>query len=324
MVSSSVDVLEEIWLRLPVRSLLVFKCVSKQWCALISDPCFCRRYSVRNRKQSIAGLFVQDAPYRSQVGQTFLFIDGSKRNNAISNTFVPYEKSLPCIRDSEYQTIQSCNGLLCCRTSFNNSTSRISNPSTNSLFFLIGNSSTNSYTPRPSTFYIYNPSTNHYKILLPPPSRKEGFMWVSSVSLAFDPQKSPYYEAIAIWGDTPDGAQAEIYSSKTESWKDLGIIGARHSHCFRDCGVYWNGALHWFNIFRGLYFDISRKLLKRLPIPDIYGESIQTYKGTNIETWNVYFGECNGHLHLIKIYGLENIPTDLYILELERDYSAWT
>ncbi|XP_026407896.1 F-box protein At5g07610-like [Papaver somniferum] len=149
-------------------------------------------------------------------------------------------------------------------------------------------------------------------------------MWVSSVSLAFDPQKSPYYEAIAIWGDTPDGAQAEIYSSKTESWKDLGIIGARHSHCFRDCGVYWNGALHWFNIFRGLYFDISRKLLKRLPIPDIYGESIQTYKGTNIETWNVYFGECNGHLHLIKIYGLENIPTDLYILELERDYSAWT
>ncbi|XP_026411102.1 F-box protein At5g07610-like [Papaver somniferum] len=240
--------------------------------------------------------------------QVFFFLDGSKKNNAIFNTFVPYEKSLPCT-GHRYQTIQSCNGLICCRTAYCNPTKYIRDPSTN-LCKLIP--------PPPPTFYVYNPSTKHYKILLPPPSKKYGFKEVSNVSLAFDPHKSPHYEVIAIWGDTTDGVQAEIYSSKSESWKDLGIISVCRRKCgLEDCGVFWNGALHWFNKYCSLYFDISQKLLKQLPKPDKPKEDLGHYK-----SWVVYFGECNGHMHLIKTYRVD-VPTSLYILELRKDYSAW-
>ncbi|KAF1877694.1 hypothetical protein Lal_00040412 [Lupinus albus] len=37
----------EILLRLPVKSLLRFKCVSKQWLALISEPYFCNSHTLR-------------------------------------------------------------------------------------------------------------------------------------------------------------------------------------------------------------------------------------------------------------------------------------
>ncbi|XP_028787815.1 F-box/kelch-repeat protein At3g23880-like [Neltuma alba] len=46
------DLMEEIFVRLPVKSLLRFKCVAKSWYALITDPCFIARHLERSRSIS--------------------------------------------------------------------------------------------------------------------------------------------------------------------------------------------------------------------------------------------------------------------------------
>ena len=46
-IESNEDLLREILLRLPVKPLLRFKCVSKRWLALISDRRFCHSHTLR-------------------------------------------------------------------------------------------------------------------------------------------------------------------------------------------------------------------------------------------------------------------------------------
>ncbi|XP_026451750.1 F-box protein At5g07610-like [Papaver somniferum] len=287
----SIDILEEILLRLPVKSLIVFKCVSKQWLSLISNPSFARRHSLQKLGRSVTGLFVQDPSWLGLYGNAFVFLDESKRNNVISKSFNPYAKSLPCPIDFRRRTIQSCNGLLCCKTSHNN-----------------------------PTFYVYNPSTNHHKILPRSPFKKDGFKSFCSVSLAFDPDKSPHYEVISIWAHKCRTLGVEIYSSKSESWKDLGMVnGSGRIYIVEDTGVFLNGSLHWFNRYGSCYLDVGEKSLqlKKMPAPPVARED-QVYGQT---TWIVYFGECNGHIHLMKAY--RKFPTSLYIMELEMDYTKW-
>ena len=51
------DVVVDILLRLPVKSLLRFKCVRKNWCALIKSPSFIREH-FQYRNNNCARLFV--------------------------------------------------------------------------------------------------------------------------------------------------------------------------------------------------------------------------------------------------------------------------
>lgn len=46
LVEGNEDLLNEILLRLPVKSLMRFKCVSKNWLAHISNPYFCHSHTL--------------------------------------------------------------------------------------------------------------------------------------------------------------------------------------------------------------------------------------------------------------------------------------
>ncbi|KAK9292242.1 hypothetical protein L1049_020206 [Liquidambar formosana] len=77
-------------------------------------------------------------------------------------------------------------------------------------------------------YYIYSPTTRQYTML-----RKVGYgdpSIVFSVSIAFDPSKSPHYKVVYVWGFDNGfydpmmdmDKQIEIYSSETGLWKDCG------------------------------------------------------------------------------------------------------
>lgn len=59
VVFHNVDMLTQILLRLPVRSLLFFKSVSKQWFSIISDPYCCNEYNNLQKSLSVQGLYTQ-------------------------------------------------------------------------------------------------------------------------------------------------------------------------------------------------------------------------------------------------------------------------
>ncbi|KAI8570222.1 hypothetical protein RHMOL_Rhmol01G0017300 [Rhododendron molle] len=103
LISGNVDLLTEIFLRLPAKSLIRFKSLSKHWLSLVSHPQFSAKHSSRNPRPSISGLYFY---HRSSLES--LSLHG--RKNLLSIPFVDGPEgtgSIPRIRNS-------CNGLLLC------------------------------------------------------------------------------------------------------------------------------------------------------------------------------------------------------------------
>lgn len=107
------------------------------------------------------------------------------------------------------------------------------------------------------------------------------------------------------------------YSSETDSWKASGEPLAAKYKTQYDAGVYWNGAVNWFNswgIGDSVYYNVRDERLGNIPLPPI----------PEGKDWHNrefrHYGESRGHLHLVEAYDRTH-RVDVY--ELERDYSGW-
>ncbi|XP_026460017.1 F-box protein At5g07610-like [Papaver somniferum] len=287
---NNIDILQQILLRLPLKSLFLFKSVSKQWFSLISDPYFVHCYSLQ-RRLSVRGLFLHKNSFTSNP--EFEFIRLTSDDCFSYNTMSALLDDLSCLRIE-----QSCNGLLCCRDYKQMSEYR-------------------SY-----TYYIYNPSIKHYKVL--PMSNylpKDRSFSVASVGLAFDPIKSPYYQVVRVlrYSGAEGFYQIEIYNSKTSSWRLSGDVFSKPDDLtFYKSGVYWNGLLHWISSsteYLGC-FDVGGEVLKKISVPPMISGKGRGKRKV------IYFGEYKGHLHLIFEYDITSTPC-FDILEMDTDYKCW-
>nr|GMC94360.1 F-box protein At5g07610-like [Ipomoea batatas] len=267
IVASSDDLLTEIFLYLPVKSLLRFKSVSKRWLSLITHPYFHTR-----RKKPVSGIVFKKSNSTLPVPEfDFISLDGSD----------PPFRTLEFGDEKCGMAVQSsCNGLLCC-SSFKVEDNR-------------------------RRFYVYNPSTRSFAAL--PDS--QGIGRVHSVTLAFDPTKSPHYKVVLVVFSGTASFQLEVYSSETREWKRV------QRPLFRDLnyklGVYWNGNVNWFgnNVETGLHFDVEKERFGEMAMPPMPDQKRVRY-----------MQESCGHLHLIDIHGPKT--TQFKVYEMERDYSGW-
>lgn len=104
------DVMIEILIRLPLKSLLKFKCVCKWWCRLTSDPVFLSNYSHLNPNHYVSGFYLQKLLFLQMYSELqFITFDGE-------NDVAPNPKpSLSFIEDEGGVFIRhSCNSLLLC------------------------------------------------------------------------------------------------------------------------------------------------------------------------------------------------------------------
>ncbi|XVF49412.1 hypothetical protein PTKIN_Ptkin04bG0009800 [Pterospermum kingtungense] len=287
MIASNDDILTQILLCLPLKSLLKFKTVSKHWLSLITDP----EFVPKQNSKSISGLFVRRLSGVPKPDYDFI--------NLCPDPCRPPFRFLTFFDDpSRIRILQSCNGLMLC------SSFRVNRPETN--------------------YYIYNPTRKQYTVLPglvgPRPSSRSSRN-IFGVSLAFDPSRSPHYKVICIRNrdaDLPDHYQIEIYSSKTGPWRPSGCVFAAPSNVQFKNGVYWNGAIHWLSDWgdSSLCFDVEQEQIRDMPMP------IMTTPFVNGDTLSYrYFGESGGHLHLIEVHGSDNLEFDVY--EMEKDYSGW-
>ncbi|PON92420.1 F-box domain containing protein [Trema orientale] len=277
------DLLDEILLRLPIKSLIRFKSVSKHWLSLISAPKFALR---RNPNPGPAsGLFLK-RPFRPEF--EFLNLDRTSESGATL-------RSLDFAAGDTFVgvgIVQSCNGLMLC----------------------------SAQSVEPGDCYVYNPTINRHRIIPPiPPARSGASRTVFGLSLAFDPSKSPHYSVVCVRScDTrSDQYQLEVYSSETRRWRPSGGSFYVDSPDIRfDRGVFWNGSVHWISIWgESVYFSVEEDRLRPMPMPPIPDD-------WDAESEYTYFGESGGHLHLIDhIYNPHTPYFDVY--ELEKDYSGW-
>ncbi|GKA14027.1 hypothetical protein Tco_0693673 [Tanacetum coccineum] len=159
------DLLTEIFIRLPILSIHLFTCVSKQWLKILKSPAFTLKRSQIRSLDSPAGLFVNHI--RSSFDCDFVSLDPriNSRKYTIENSF-----TLGSTEEADKVTIlQSCNGLLLCTGS-----------------------------RRHAFDYVYNPSTNLLKILPEPDYANvdSNIYRCAGLRLAFDLTKSPYYKVV--------------------------------------------------------------------------------------------------------------------------------
>ncbi|KAL6139480.1 hypothetical protein ACLB2K_057784 [Fragaria x ananassa] len=286
------EILTEILVRVPARPLVRFKCVSQHWLSLISDPKFCHRHTLRNPNTPISAVF----PDRStKCGFIPIPLDDHLEFGSPFNPLNIFQHEY----DEHIKVMQSCNGLLLC----NLLDAKLKPP-----------------------YIIFNPTTNQFSELIPPPSNDAGQQLETyiSIALAFDPSKSPHYKVICV--RTIDGAidgqhlHIFIYSSETRSWRLLdSSFSINNRICFNDV-VFLNGAIHWVGLHCELsYFHVDEERIGHVPSHPRYMEIEKSWR----RRASRYFRESvdKRHLQLIDIY--RPCISRFEVLEMGNDYSGW-
>ncbi|XP_019427235.1 PREDICTED: F-box protein At5g07610-like [Lupinus angustifolius] len=232
IVASIEYLVHEILLRLPVKSLLRFKCVSKQWLALISEPKFCHSHTLRLYSNSYvfpSALLLAPAFVSSPTCQVIPL-----RTNNISGSSNFHNVNVPT-----GTVLQSCNGLVLIQSNSSENLSEIE-------------------------YIICNPTTNKSIPVIFPTQQFSSS--VISLFICFDPLKSPYYKLFTIRFEYCDstmdpGYIINFYSAETSSWNEPGFsfISPDFAPPPQIETVYSNGALFWYDSLRRqcFYLDLE-------------------------------------------------------------------
>ncbi|XP_071911983.1 F-box protein At5g07610-like [Coffea arabica] len=297
------DLLTEILLCLPPKSLLRLQCVSKLWLSIISRPNFRRLHARRNPTSSAAATNLFFYRVFCWVPEfNFLCLSNSLED---VNSMRVITSNLSNRREGFPWRIHSCNGLICL----------------------------DPYDDESTKFFMYNPTTNQSRFIQLPDSPEDRHS-IRDLSLAFDPLKPDHYKILCVWMRLPEIVlRFSLYSSETGVWKEtdesyefdfewdeeldeddnLSSMFNSINVLFK-YGAYLDDAMHWANADGDfLCFDLWSERFKPMPSPLIPDDQWRR----NI----LYFGESGGHLHLIETYSPRATLVD--VLEMESDYSKW-
>ncbi|XP_004305927.1 PREDICTED: F-box protein At5g07610-like [Fragaria vesca subsp. vesca] len=295
------ELLTEILLLLPAKPLVRFKCVSKHWLSLISNPNFCHRHTLQYPNFSISAVFSDSCedfsfipfpPHHDPSG-----IYHGYGHNHSSPRWYPLDviaNQYGCIR-----IINSCNGLFLCLPIVATSISR-------------------------SPYFVLNPTTSKFLTLAIPPisDGQQVENHILGCSLAFDPSKSPHYKVICLETTTGSDYQVQIYSSETRSWRLVSSSFKIQDHTIHICyekGVYFNGAVHWV----GLYCEMSYLHIDEERVEFVQSPPHCREKNPERREYRYFKETSGGHLHLIDIYWPTQAGYGFEVLEMGRDYSGW-
>ncbi|KAL8051851.1 hypothetical protein ABFX02_06G175500 [Erythranthe guttata] len=211
------EIIAEILSRLPVKSLLKFRCVSKSWRSLISDKHFIKSHLQISRKDTNFT--------RHWIIQTFLF-ENPIRKQSLKRCYLPSLfsglSSDPVEIDFPIENykggvwvVDSCNGLVC--ISINDG----------------------------RHFLLWNPSTRKYKKLADVDDDDDDRMKLIIIyGFGFDESSDDYKVFCGFSNRGRGGTIAKIYSLRTDSWKRIEFL--EEDNLGLDAtGKFVSGKLHW-------------------------------------------------------------------------------
>ncbi|KAF7129370.1 hypothetical protein RHSIM_Rhsim10G0184400 [Rhododendron simsii] len=291
IIASNVDLLTEILLLLPARSLIKFKSVSKRWLSLISASRFACNHTHENPSPLPSGLYFYSRQYASlplndQITRVSVHDD--------PRTSLP---NLSFLEDSgsrfETRVLHSSNGLMLC--------------STFDTFNCIN-----------KNYFICNLTTQKFAVF-PTPVVSESYSEFGSY-LVFDPKKSPHYRVVVVsFSYDWNTYQLDVYSSESASWKSPILVPEIRYH--NRTGVHaavWNGELIMMRCDRGSNWETCAKHDHFYIRFDIDAEKLTTtqvpFLDSNLSRGALYFGECTGRLLLVQRSW--NDPAELEVLEM--------
>ncbi|KAL3627697.1 hypothetical protein CASFOL_029060 [Castilleja foliolosa] len=246
--------------KLPVKSLLRFKCVRKSWYSLIKSPNFIHLHL--NNSSNHNCIMVRRC---SEEQHVLSFYSHETLADLGIQIDTPFPRSV-----IETVTVSGpCNGLICISSHYDK-------------------------------MFICNPATREFRSLFVPPSfgYRSGY-YIETVAFGIDPNSCEYKlvmigvhyfhgdqfptdDKYRYYGSPPqyDGdREVVVYDFTTDSWRETGIVFPEPFDYSRK-SVTLNGAFHWWPIELGnfsiLSFLISDEVIESIPLPEFYSWEHET------------------------------------------------
>ncbi|KAJ4980566.1 hypothetical protein NE237_031403 [Protea cynaroides] len=230
---SNDDLLTKVLSRLPTKTLLGLKCVSKGWHRVISDLSFIRVQL--ERSQSISGFFFQESfHYCDEDIKSLSYLLVGKEQAVVQNNILDFLPENVVLKSSS-------NGLLCCRSCL---------------------------PAQDLVIYVCNPSIKVWvKLNWAKPDKNDSF------ALAFSPLSHPVdickdFKVVSIHQietETNSCFSIEIYSSETGAWKTLKDA---YECSYNLYGIFASGFLYWpTDGDHILAFNIEKEQVQLIGLP---------------------------------------------------------
>jgi F-box interacting protein len=287
------ELIIEILLRLPTKSLIRFKCVCKSWFSLISHPNFANSHfdlTAATHTPRILSIFYSPLEFQS--------IDFESSNDSASSGNLN-KKFIPQSGDKEFRAYIeiSCRGF---------------------IFFHCF-----------SRLYLWNPCTGLHKLMpLSPFDSKFLTYCLRSNLYGFGYDKSRNDYLVVVLGSESNLASnvvlshLEVFSLRDNTWKQIEGAHFPYQNVTNDHskqGVLFNGAIHWLafrcdlNVHVIVAFDLMERKLFEIPLPDHDFH----YQSSYCHLW--VFGE------FLSIWDAdyENYRTKIWVMKEYKVCSSW-
>ncbi|WMV15600.1 hypothetical protein MTR67_008985 [Solanum verrucosum] len=233
------EIISNILSRLPVKTLLRFRCVSKQWRNLISKPDFIASHFRHSSSSQFSGssILIGSRHHESNHHVVSLYNP--------PESVVQVDSPFPCFFPNMY-IVGPCNGFIC-----------LFNP------------------PWGELITLWNPAMRKYKMVeLTDSLPRQGLHFLASIGMAFDFQQNDLLIlrifCVGIMYAVPN--HVEMYSSKSGKWKKLKNEMIFHILEFT-CNVIVKGVAYWLVCMpdkfgsRAVFvrFDVGKLVFEKLP-----------------------------------------------------------
>ncbi|OMO55059.1 hypothetical protein CCACVL1_27417 [Corchorus capsularis] len=274
------EIVDDILLRLPVKSLKRFKLVSKPWNSLISDPKFAVSY-LQDKPLRVGQIYAKGGP-KPSLSLYSMDADGSNREILTVDYDYDHDDYYdnPYDSNSDVQILGSCNGL---------------------LFLLVGT----------SKYLLWNPITREYKYIALDSSHRNEERGMKISALGYDSSSgnykgitvSHYISGISSPHDEDvlyEEVRCYVYDYKKDSWTDKKqYIYNEFPYTLHSCNsaIMVNGVPHWCVYRRHgrhregydrlqirvsyviVYFDLETEKFKEVGLPGWAAEEVKFYLG---------------------------------------------
>jgi len=289
------ELIIQIMLRLPVKSLIRFKCVCKSWLTLITDPHFSKSHfelSTATHTNRIVFMSTPALEIRSIDFEASL-------NDDSASTSLNFNFMLP----ESYSNVEiksSCRGFIVLTYSLH--------------------------------IYLWNPSTGRHKQIPFPPSNLDakylcclyGFGYDDStddylvVSVSYDTSIEPIEDNIS--------SHLKFFSLRANTWNEIEcpvLVKYTHFPYYMNAnddpkvGTLFNGTIHWFSFRHDLSMDVivgfdlvERKLLE-MPFPVGFD-----HEPIDCDLW--IFGD------FLSLWAMGDETIEIWVMKEYKVHSSWT
>ncbi|GKA47854.1 F-box associated domain containing protein [Tanacetum coccineum] len=287
---------------LPAKSVARFRCVSKGWLFLLSQPEFIKKHQKTLNQNHLLFLSKYYTPY------SLPFIHHGEISRPTELLFKSHDPDL-------FTFHGSCNGLVFASVwdSYNVHVFVIFNPTTRDLVELPkpGNESRNVYNVHKLYGFGYDSVTDDYK----------------SVAISFE----DYNCLFRRYHRDDKMTLVNVYSLKSNTWRQVTDLPYGHGKCLSLFGVFVNGFLHWIVKNRSnkslviVAFSLADEKFSEVPLPKFcndvgimmsntdcklvdLGEKLAIFFQTEGEIWLMNEYGVNEYWTKIVVHGFNEIP----------------